>query len=226
MSTQTTSQTARAARIRGREREELADLLRQRTNGEVRFDPFSRVLYSTDASIYQMEPVGVVIPRSIDDVQAVMEVAREEPGTGAAPGRGDELGRADSQSCHRGGLQQVPEPSAGGEPGGRLGTGAAGHRAGPTEPAACPVRLTVRAGPPPRQTAPASGAGSGTTPRRTFRDIRQDLGPRYGGGRIPFRRYTHPLRPAATPRVGGQAQRLGVGVGHLPGHTDHCPGKS
>ncbi len=71
------TQTATAARIRGREREELAELLRQRTNGEVRFDPFSRVLYSTDASIYQMEPVGVVIPRSVEDVQAVMEVARE-----------------------------------------------------------------------------------------------------------------------------------------------------
>ena len=46
-------------------------------SGEVRFDPFSRVLYSTDASIYQMEPVGVVIPRSAADVQATMEVARE-----------------------------------------------------------------------------------------------------------------------------------------------------
>ena len=45
--------------------------------GEVRFDAFSRVLYSTDASIYQMEPVGVVIPRNVDDVLAVMEVAGE-----------------------------------------------------------------------------------------------------------------------------------------------------
>ncbi len=43
----------------------------------MRFDPFSRVLYSTDASIYQMEPVGVVIPNSVDDVLAVMEVARD-----------------------------------------------------------------------------------------------------------------------------------------------------
>ena len=51
--------------------------MRKRVSGEVRFDPFSRVLYSTDASIYQMEPVGVVIPRSTEDVLAVMEVARE-----------------------------------------------------------------------------------------------------------------------------------------------------
>ena len=72
-----TTQTIAADRIRGREREELAQALRRRVGGEVRFDPFSRVLYSTDASIYQMEPVGVVIPRDMDDVQAVMEVARE-----------------------------------------------------------------------------------------------------------------------------------------------------
>ena len=64
-------------RIRRGEREELAQELRRRVSGEVRFDPFSRVLYSTDASIYQMEPVGVVIPRSVEDVLAVVEVARD-----------------------------------------------------------------------------------------------------------------------------------------------------
>ena len=69
--------TATATRIRGREREEIAQELRRHISGEVRFDAFSRVLYSTDASIYQMEPVGVVIPRSVDDVLAVMEVAKE-----------------------------------------------------------------------------------------------------------------------------------------------------
>ena len=66
-----------ATRVHGKEREELAEILRKRVSGEVRFDAFSRVLYSTDASIYQMEPVGVVIPRNVDDVLAVMEVARE-----------------------------------------------------------------------------------------------------------------------------------------------------
>ncbi|MCH8988705.1 MAG: FAD-binding protein, partial [Chloroflexi bacterium] len=34
-------------------------------------------LYSTDASIYQMEPVGVVIPRNVEDVLAVIEVAKD-----------------------------------------------------------------------------------------------------------------------------------------------------
>ena len=50
--------------------------LRQLVEGEVRFDAFSKVLYSTDASIYQMEPVGVVIPRHKDDVLAAIDVAR------------------------------------------------------------------------------------------------------------------------------------------------------
>ena len=58
-----------------REGEELAQELRKIVRGEVRFDDFSKVLYSTDASIYQMEPIGVVIPRDRDDVIAVMETA-------------------------------------------------------------------------------------------------------------------------------------------------------
>ena len=54
----------------------LEQELRKQVEGEVRFDDFSKVLYSTDASIYQMEPVGVVIPRHKDDVLAVIDVAR------------------------------------------------------------------------------------------------------------------------------------------------------
>ncbi len=70
--------TVMERRIRGRERQDIADELRRRVDGEVRFDPYSRLLYSTDASIYQMEPVGVVIPRSPADVQAVVEFGARE----------------------------------------------------------------------------------------------------------------------------------------------------
>src|SRR5262247_3579770 len=49
--------------------------LRRRVEGDVRFDAYSRLLYSTDASMYQMEPIGVVIPRHAGDVQAAIEVA-------------------------------------------------------------------------------------------------------------------------------------------------------
>ena len=49
--------------------------LRRVVEGEVRFDAYSRLLYSTDASMYQVEPIGVVLPRSTADVQAVLELA-------------------------------------------------------------------------------------------------------------------------------------------------------
>jgi len=52
----------------------LAELA-QRVDGDVRSDRYSRILYSTDASIYQVEPHGVLIPRSSDDVQAALEIA-------------------------------------------------------------------------------------------------------------------------------------------------------
>jgi FAD/FMN-containing dehydrogenase/Fe-S oxidoreductase len=58
--------------------EESADLahdLQQVVQGEVRFDGYSRMLYSTDASLYQIQPIGVVLPKHEDDVQATVEIA-------------------------------------------------------------------------------------------------------------------------------------------------------
>jgi len=54
---------------------DLEHEVRRAVEGEVRFDPYSRLLYSTDASMYQVEPIGVVIPRHAGDVQAAIEVA-------------------------------------------------------------------------------------------------------------------------------------------------------
>ncbi|PYN81797.1 MAG: oxidoreductase [Candidatus Rokuibacteriota bacterium] len=54
---------------------DLEHELRTAIRGDVRFDAGSRLLYSTDASMYQMEPVGVVIPRDADDVRAAIELA-------------------------------------------------------------------------------------------------------------------------------------------------------
>ena len=42
--------------------------------GEVRFDDLSRALYATDASVYQIMPAGVVIPRSRDDVIRTVQI--------------------------------------------------------------------------------------------------------------------------------------------------------
>ena len=61
----------------GRDYFEIAAELKKRIEGDVRFDRYSRVLYSTDASIYQIEPVGVVVPRHKGDVQAVIELANK-----------------------------------------------------------------------------------------------------------------------------------------------------
>lgn len=73
--------------------------LRQVVEGEVRFDKYSRLLYSTDASIYQIEPVGVVIPRRTADVQAVIECANRYevpvlPRGGGTSLAGQAVGRA------------------------------------------------------------------------------------------------------------------------------------
>src|SRR6202521_5946131 len=52
--------------------------LRREVRGEVLFDAFSRGRYSTDASIYQIEPIGVVVPRDKEDVAAALTIAAEE----------------------------------------------------------------------------------------------------------------------------------------------------
>jgi FAD/FMN-containing dehydrogenase/Fe-S oxidoreductase len=55
----------------------LANRLRREIAGEVLFDPFSRGRYSTDASIYQIEPIGVVLPRDTEDIRRCMQIAAE-----------------------------------------------------------------------------------------------------------------------------------------------------
>ncbi|NBO92571.1 MAG: FAD-binding oxidoreductase [Planctomycetia bacterium] len=64
-------------RFAEQERESLASHLRRSIRGEVRLDFPTRRLYATDASIYQMEPFGVVLPRDADDLQAIVAIASE-----------------------------------------------------------------------------------------------------------------------------------------------------
>src|SRR3984893_5611739 len=52
--------------------------LKRELKGEVRFDAFTRGRYSTDASIYQIEPIGVAVPKDREDVAAALAIAREE----------------------------------------------------------------------------------------------------------------------------------------------------
>ncbi|HKZ69494.1 MAG TPA: FAD-binding oxidoreductase, partial [Anaerolineales bacterium] len=70
---------------------DLAKDLSRALSGEVRFDAYSRLLYSTDASNYEIEPIGVVLPRNADDVQATLEIAARHNAPVLARGGGSSL---------------------------------------------------------------------------------------------------------------------------------------
>src|SRR5579864_1542369 len=65
--------------------------LRSRIAGEVRFDTSSRALYATDGSSYRQVPIGVVIPRSYDDVIATLATCREHGAPVLSRGGGTSL---------------------------------------------------------------------------------------------------------------------------------------
>src|SRR5438067_9755742 len=56
----------------------LASRLRKVLRGDVLFDAFDRGRYSTDASIYQIEPIGVALPKGVEDIEAAIAIARGE----------------------------------------------------------------------------------------------------------------------------------------------------
>lgn len=60
-----------------KEAEALALKLVHRTRAEVRFDPGSRALYASDLSMYRQVPIGVVVPKSMDDVIETMKICHE-----------------------------------------------------------------------------------------------------------------------------------------------------
>jgi FAD/FMN-containing dehydrogenase/Fe-S oxidoreductase len=77
----------------------LAERLRRDCEGDVLFDAFSRGRYSTDASIYQIEPIGVLVPKRASDIEAAITIAREEgvpvlPRGGGSSQCGQTVGRA------------------------------------------------------------------------------------------------------------------------------------
>jgi FAD/FMN-containing dehydrogenase/Fe-S oxidoreductase len=57
---------------------DAAGLLREfeaQIEGEIRFDPVTRALYSTDASVYQIEPMGVVVAKTREDLIRIVKLA-------------------------------------------------------------------------------------------------------------------------------------------------------
>ena len=55
----------------------LAAQLSRELEGEVLFDAFSRGRYSTDASMYQIQPIWVVVPRHKDDALCAIQIAAQ-----------------------------------------------------------------------------------------------------------------------------------------------------
>lgn len=69
----------------------LAEDIRRRIQGEVRFDDGSRALYATDGSNYRQVPIGVVIPRNLEDVIETVAACREHQAPVLARGGGTSL---------------------------------------------------------------------------------------------------------------------------------------
>ncbi|HWA80516.1 MAG TPA: FAD-binding oxidoreductase, partial [Acetobacteraceae bacterium] len=84
----------------------LALRLKRAIAGDVLFDAASRGRYATDASIYQVVPIGVVVPERIEDVAATLAIAREEgvpilPRGGGTSQCGQTVNRALVIDCSR-----------------------------------------------------------------------------------------------------------------------------
>jgi len=80
--------------------------LKKHFTGHLRLDTASRILYSTDASMYQIEPLGVAIPKTQDDLQSAVELAAKYKvpilprGAGSSLG-GQAIGEALILDCSR-----------------------------------------------------------------------------------------------------------------------------
>src|SRR3546814_9823926 len=61
----------------GKRRKELAERLSRDTQGEVLFNNGDRGRYATDASIYQTDPIGVLIPKTFEDVRVALDICRD-----------------------------------------------------------------------------------------------------------------------------------------------------
>src|SRR5437867_3313406 len=80
--------------------------LRREIRGDILFDAFSRGRYSTDASVYHIEPLGIVVAKDRDDIAAALTIAREEgvpvlPRGGGTSQCGQTVGRALVVECSK-----------------------------------------------------------------------------------------------------------------------------
>ena len=100
------AETATAPRAAARLDAGLGRRLAEQLQGEARFDAFTRGRYSTDASIYQIMPAGVVLPRSAADIAATLRIAADHGAPvimrgGGTSQNGQPIGRGLVVDCAR-----------------------------------------------------------------------------------------------------------------------------
>ena len=172
----------------------LAQRLRRETEGEVLFGRADRGRYSTDASIYQQEPVGVLVPRTVDDVAAAIAIAREEgvpvlPRGGGTSQCGQTVNRALVLDCTKY-LRGDPR----GRPGGAHGLGRARAGAEPPQHRAEAARPVLPGGPQHQRPLHDRRHGGQQFLRLEEHPLRADGRQRAGDRRHPGRRHAAPVR--------------------------------
>ena len=88
----------------------LAAELRATITGEVRFDDGTRALYAVDGSNYRQVPIGIVIPKTIEEVIQTVALARKHNAPLASARRRHQPLRTVLQRRRDRGFLQVPEP--------------------------------------------------------------------------------------------------------------------
>ena len=79
---------------------DLFNELKANISGDILTDDFSLGMYSTDASIYQIKPIAIVLPKNEDDVKFAMQVAHQNNITILPRGAGTSLAGQNRREVH------------------------------------------------------------------------------------------------------------------------------
>ncbi len=168
-------------------RSRIHDDLRGILGGELLFEPIERAAYAHDASLYEIDPLGVVVPRTRDDVVALVRYAAEHVDPAPRPGGRHRPGRRDPRagSGHR--LQPPFPPDR--RDRARSRRGPAGGRARRPQRPAGPAGPEDRPRPEPFRVADDRRDGRARRRRHPLAPVRDDRRPRRAAlGRLRQRR--------------------------------------
>ncbi len=152
--------------------------LRKHFTGDIRLDTASRILYSTDASMYQIEPLGVAIPKTQDDLHSAVELAAKYKvpilprGAGSSLG-GQAIGHALILDCSRW-LDSILDI----DPDSRTADRRTGRRSRGPEHCRRPIRPDLRSRPCLRRARHDGRCDRQQRHGRAFHPLRHERGPR------------------------------------------------